>query len=203
MTELLPTSRSQRSDARKHREALISAAAACFAESGYGVALEAIAERAGVGRGTLYRNFKDREALALAVFARELDRLEEIIDPLRPIADTLVRLVRGGASTSALFARIATELRREDANLTSFRELGTRLERALAPAVTQAQARGELAERVTPRDLVVAIRMMAGLLLPSMSEAELADQLSGALALLTDGLRPRPSAPPSPAQAPR
>jgi AcrR family transcriptional regulator len=192
-----------RSDARKHREALLSAAAACFAESGYGVALEVIAERAGVGRGTLYRNFKDREALALALFAREVDRLEAMIDPKRPITDTLVRLVHNGASTSALFARIAAELRQEDANLTSFRELGARLETALAPAVAQAQARGELAGHIGTRHLVIAVRMMNGLLLPAMSEAELAEQLSGALALLTEGLRPRPPAPSSQGPAPR
>ena len=54
---------------------MIDAAAAEFAERGYNVPLDAIAERAGVGRATLYRNFADRGILALAVFEQQLEAL--------------------------------------------------------------------------------------------------------------------------------
>ena len=52
-----------RSDARERREALLTAGEQCFREQGFTVPLEQIADRAGVGRGTLYRNFKDAVTL--------------------------------------------------------------------------------------------------------------------------------------------
>lgn len=185
------STRAPRRDAQRRREALITAAEQCFGEFGYGVALEVVAERAGVGRATLYRNFKDREALALAIFAREVDRMEALIDPSRPIGELIATLVRDGARASALFARIAAELRREDANLSAFRALGERLERALTPAVAHAHATAALSPAIGAHELVLAIRMTGGLILPLMSEAEVDTLISAALALLTKGLLPR------------
>ncbi|MFS0773995.1 TetR/AcrR family transcriptional regulator [Sphingomonas sp. 1P08PE] len=183
--------RAPRRDAQERREALIVAAAACFASDGYGVPLEVVAERAGVGRGTLYRNFPDREALALAIFSREVDRLEAALDPTASIAGTIAAMVRMGAPAVSLFARIAAELHHGDSNLTAFRAIGERLERVVAPAVGQAQARGEIDDRITPRDVVMAMRMAGGLLLPFMDEDEVTDQLAAAMSLLFEGLRPR------------
>lgn len=183
--------RAPRRDAQQRREALIVAAAACFAADGYGVPLEVIAERAGVGRGTLYRNFPDREALALAIFAREVDRLEATIDPTVPIVDTITALIREGAPAMSLFARIAAELQLNDANLAALRSVGERLDQIVAPVVRQARARGEIDERVTSRDIVLAIRMVGGLPMPFMSQDEITDQVRAALSLLSEGLRPR------------
>ena len=64
-----------RADARRNREKLLAAAASAFAESGTEASLEAIAKRASVGIGTLYRHFPTREALIEAAYANELDRL--------------------------------------------------------------------------------------------------------------------------------
>ena len=68
-------------DAQARRDALIAAARLCFARAGYFVPLEDIADAAGVGRGTFYRNFKDRMALALAVFEQEIERMRARLDP--------------------------------------------------------------------------------------------------------------------------
>lgn len=65
-----------RKDAAERRLALLDAAASAFAEQGFDVPLDAIAERAGVGRATLYRNFADRGELAAAVFTAQLDDLD-------------------------------------------------------------------------------------------------------------------------------
>lgn len=62
-----------RRDARRNREKLIAAAQAAFAAADGPVSLEAIARRAGVGIGTLYRHFPTREDLVDAVYASELD----------------------------------------------------------------------------------------------------------------------------------
>jgi AcrR family transcriptional regulator len=67
----------QRADARRNREKLLAAALLLFADRGTDVSLEEVARQAGVGVGTLYRNFPTREALVEAAYLSELDRLHE------------------------------------------------------------------------------------------------------------------------------
>ena len=69
------TARPMRADARRNREALLHAAGELFAEKGTDVSLEAIAARAGVGIGTLYRNFPNREMLVEAAYRTEVEQL--------------------------------------------------------------------------------------------------------------------------------
>lgn len=64
-----------RGDARRNRERLLVAATEAFREADEQVSLEAVARRAGVGIGTLYRHFPTREDLVEAVYLSELDRL--------------------------------------------------------------------------------------------------------------------------------
>ena len=62
-----------RSDARRNREKLLEVATAAFAAAeGRPVSLESIARDAGVGIGTLYRHFPNREALVEAIYRTEL-----------------------------------------------------------------------------------------------------------------------------------
>src|SRR5215469_14608198 len=67
--------RSLRADAQRNRDKLLTAATEAFAEEGETVALETIAQRAGVGIGTLYRHFPSRETLVCAAFRNEVDAL--------------------------------------------------------------------------------------------------------------------------------
>ena len=71
-----------RTDARINREKLVASAAELFATAGVDVSLEAIAKRAGVGIGTLYRHFPTRDALVEAVYHQEVDRLCAAADEL-------------------------------------------------------------------------------------------------------------------------
>src|ERR1700754_5016360 len=68
---------SQRSDARRNREKLLASAGELFASVGTDVSLDAVAKRAGVGIGTLYRNFPTREALVEAAYRAEVAHLCE------------------------------------------------------------------------------------------------------------------------------
>ncbi|BBZ45935.1 TetR/AcrR family transcriptional regulator [Mycobacterium parmense] len=62
-----------RSDARRNREKLLEVATAAFAAAdGRPVSLESIARDAGVGIGTLYRHFPNRQALVEAIYRTEL-----------------------------------------------------------------------------------------------------------------------------------
>lgn len=67
-----------RSDAAKNREHILQVAHDAFAESG-ATSLNAIAKRAGVGAGTLYRHFPTREALILAVYRHDVQRLVDSV----------------------------------------------------------------------------------------------------------------------------
>jgi AcrR family transcriptional regulator len=67
--------RPKRADAARNFDKLLDAARAAFAEEGADVKLEDVARRAGVGIGTLYRNFPDRRDLLEAVYFDEIDGL--------------------------------------------------------------------------------------------------------------------------------
>src|SRR5437867_10457032 len=69
------TDRPLRADAQRNREKLLSAATDAFAADGEDLALETIAARAGVGIGTLYRHFPNRDALIVAAYEHEVDAL--------------------------------------------------------------------------------------------------------------------------------
>ncbi len=66
-----------RKDALQNRQRLLEAADAMFREHGIEVSVGEIAAAAGVGRGTLFRNFPHKEALIAAVLAV---RLAEVLD---------------------------------------------------------------------------------------------------------------------------
>jgi AcrR family transcriptional regulator len=67
--------RPKRADARRNYEKVLVAAREAFAEGGESTALEEIARRAGVGIGTLYRHFPNRQALLEALY---VDEVEEV-----------------------------------------------------------------------------------------------------------------------------
>src|SRR5580658_4984847 len=71
------TERPKRADARRNQERLIAAARLVFADAGVGAAMEAIAREAGVGVGTLYRNFPQRIDLVEAVYSSDVKQLSE------------------------------------------------------------------------------------------------------------------------------
>ena len=60
-----------RSDARENRNRILDVARQAFAE-GDEPSMNQIAQLAGVGPGTLYRNYPSREALAMAVYQQEI-----------------------------------------------------------------------------------------------------------------------------------
>lgn len=80
-----------RSDAQRNRERILEVALAeltCSADA----PLSAIAKKAGVGQGTFYRNFPNREALVLEVYRYEVQQ----------VADTAAQLLETRAPDQAL-----------------------------------------------------------------------------------------------------
>lgn len=74
--------RPQRASSRRNFESLLAAAREVFAADGVNGSLEEIARRAGVGIGTLYRNFPTRQALFEAVYVDEVEALARAADDL-------------------------------------------------------------------------------------------------------------------------
>jgi AcrR family transcriptional regulator len=71
----------RRADTRRNHERILAAAAASLTESGE-LAFNTIAKAAGVGVGTVYRHFPTRDALVLAVYAREVEHLVDVVPAL-------------------------------------------------------------------------------------------------------------------------
>src|SRR3954468_11098781 len=67
--------RPKRADARRNYDKVLAAAREAFAEGGESMALEEIARRAGVGIGTLYRHFPNRQALLEALYVGEVEEV--------------------------------------------------------------------------------------------------------------------------------
>lgn len=70
--------RSLRADARRNREAVLDAAAELFAQDGENVQMDQIAARAGLGVGTLYRHFVDKQALRAAIIGRRFEAVTKL-----------------------------------------------------------------------------------------------------------------------------
>jgi AcrR family transcriptional regulator len=67
-----------RADAQRNLDRLLDVAGECFAERGLDVSIDEIARRAGVGHGTVFRNFPSKDALVLAVVNQHLCELTNI-----------------------------------------------------------------------------------------------------------------------------
>src|ERR1700686_2314084 len=98
MSELLNTERPMRADARRNRARILAAARELFASEDPEVQMDDIARGAGVGVGTVYRHFPDKEALMgelvrerFGLFNEHLGRAlaDQTADPFEALADAL------------------------------------------------------------------------------------------------------------------
>jgi AcrR family transcriptional regulator len=76
--------RAPRADAQRNRARILQAAREMFAAEGPQVSLDQIASRAGVGAGTVHRNFPTKDALIISVIG---DRLTSLADTARSLSD--------------------------------------------------------------------------------------------------------------------
>lgn len=82
-----------RRDAERNRQRILAAAGEVFAEAGLSASLDAVAERAGVGVGTVYRRFPDKEALIDALFEARIDEIVAIATECAELPDPWDALV--------------------------------------------------------------------------------------------------------------
>jgi len=158
--------------AAANRAALLAAAREVFAESGLRAPLNAVARRAGVGQGSLYRHFPDRVALAMAVFEENVDELEALAaEPGVTLGDLIGLLNRHIIGSSAF-----VDLVRAEGHGEGIDALAVRVEQALAAGLAT-DATGAPAG-LTGDDLRLAVAMVAGAVtgIPAASRAQVADR---------------------------
>ena len=97
--------RSARSDAMANREAILEAARQLFAEKGLAAEIREIAERAGVGVGSLYRHFESREGLIRAVMEAAAEDLVKRVRAVATESDPKVAIREIIHAGAALFER--------------------------------------------------------------------------------------------------
>ena len=155
------TSRKLRADAVRNRERVLAAAKAVFSTGGADASLEAVARRAGVGIGTLYRHFPTREALYKAVYQHEVQQLWELAERLKDEAAPVEALRRG---MRAIVEFVATKKGMSAAlalAVTGFSELharsSPRLEEAARNLLKRAVAAGEIRSGIDSGDLMRAV----------------------------------------------
>ena len=150
-----------RADAERNRRRLIAAAVEMFGERGLEVGVGEIAERAGVGRGTLFRNFASKEALIAAVVVA---RLRESVDRGRLALEE-------SDPAEALFDLIDSTLVRQQTDRTIFEALADtwmanpeiraahgEMVEMLAELLGRAQAAGAVRDDVSAVDVLLMVK---------------------------------------------
>jgi AcrR family transcriptional regulator len=182
--------RKLRADAQRNRDALLLAAAAAFAENGVETSLEDIALRAGVGIGTLYRNFPTREALIEAVYRNEVERLCDAVADLQaelPPDEALAAWMQQFVAHVARKRGMAMALKRAagDGPSELFVYAHERIRVAMCTLLDAGISAGTVRADVDPMDL---IRAMSGICL-AIDQPGWIDQARRLVTLLMDGMR--------------
>lgn len=173
-----------RADARRNRDRVLLAAREAFAASGFGVPLDEIAARAGVGPGTVYRHFPTKEALFEAVTQARVEDL---------VADARAR--SGAADPGAAFFGFLGRIRQEARVKRDLPDaiavpgpLQDALQEAIGVLLSRAQQAGAVRADVSTGDLIVLFKAAIAAFQDMSVAAATREQV---FAVITDGLRPR------------
>lgn len=150
-----------RADAERNRRALLDAAQELFAERGLEVGVGEIAERAGVGRGTLFRNFPSKERLIAAIAAELMHdaaasgrRSLDAADPGQAVFDFVEEMAGRQQQGRALFEAVADEfLANEEIRTAQAEVLGV-----LDQLLERAQTAGEIRPDVGGIDVMMMMK---------------------------------------------
>jgi AcrR family transcriptional regulator len=184
--------RPKRADARRNYEKVLTAAREAFSEGGESTALEEIARRAGVGIGTLYRHFPNRQALLEALYVDEVEevcrtaaQLDDGDDPWEALNGWFERFIAYLATKRALAHELLNYL---DHDAALFQVCRASLFDAGDPLLKRAQAAGVVRPDV---NIAEVIQMVMGIGKIPASDPRQNEHI---LRIALDGLRYRPEA---------
>jgi len=177
-----------RADARRNSDSLLQAALEVFATSGVDAPVREIAEKAGVGIGTVYRHFPQRADLVAAVFRREIDACADaatILAAEYSPADALAQWMQRCAAFINTKRGLASALHSGDP---TFDPLPAYFESRLMPAFRRlldaAVEAGEVRADVNADDLLNAVSSLC-----HHNSGKDPDYTARMISLLADGLR--------------
>ncbi|MCR2800110.1 MULTISPECIES: TetR/AcrR family transcriptional regulator [unclassified Microbacterium] len=154
----------------ENRRALLRAAREVFAEYGLSAPFSAVAKRAGVGQGSLYRHFPDRTALAAALFEENVAAIEAHTAPDdRTLEDLFDVIVDQAVVSTALIDLMVRN--RHDAHVVA---LGDRFRQVVDRLLVRERQAGHVGAHVDTADIMLAVGMLAGELART-DEADRAD----------------------------
>jgi AcrR family transcriptional regulator len=189
-----------RADARRNRDQIIAAARDIFSRQGPDLPMEEIARAAGVGVGTLYRRFPDRDGLIAAVardnFTRVLIEARASIAEEPTAWDALVRFLRHSQELklSVQLAMVAPKVASVMAGGVLTHEVHDALLRELDAVVHAAQAEGALRKDIDTGDVAMAFALLLRQL-PSTNDEVARFGLDRCMGVMLDGFRAQPSYP--------
>jgi AcrR family transcriptional regulator len=180
--------RPQRADARANHDKLVAAARALFTEKGTSAPLEEVAERAGVGIGTLYRHFPTRQTLLEAVYVDEVEAMARAATELEelPPWDALSQWLHQYVGFAATKRALNEALMETDPSSNVLLTCRTAIVGAGTTLVERAQRAGVVRNDTTFPDIV---RMVGAIALVPTEDPEQKNRL---LELALDGLRYHP-----------
>ncbi|PAD88187.1 TetR family transcriptional regulator [Niallia circulans] len=180
--------RRQRADAQRNINALLQSAMTVFATSGVDAPMREIAEKAGVGIGTVYRHFPQRSDLIVAVFRQEVDACADAAEDLAAKyepGEALARWMQRYVDFISAKRGLAAALHSGNP---AYETLPAYFEKRLNPTLKHlletAAAAGEVRTDIEP---YVLLRAAAGLC--TAVHEENPDYARDMVALLVDGLR--------------
>ncbi|MFD0306221.1 TetR/AcrR family transcriptional regulator [Streptomyces sp. NPDC127119] len=182
ISEIVATRRPHRKDAARNYDALLTAAREAFAEQGAEASLEDIARRAGVGIGTLYRNFPTRRHLFESLYADEVNSLCEVAEEVADLApwEALTAWLDRFAGYMVTKRAVREALNDESEIFAACRDS---MYAAGTPLFERAQRAGEARTDMTFVDL---LRMVAGITATTFDDDTQRDRV---MAIALDGVR--------------
>jgi AcrR family transcriptional regulator len=183
-----------RADARRNREQIIEAARELFIRVGTDVPMEEIAKTAGVGVGTLYRRFPDRDELIKAVSLDNFGRLLEVarrIEREEPNPATALGTLLHSSLELRLGITMTAVSPRTFESIQHSPELTKQRDEVIGIAsrlLERAQQDGEMRTDIGIGDVVLALIMVSRLIPPT--DSPLSEMVFRRLVtLMMDGLR--------------
>ncbi|MGH1367692.1 MAG: TetR/AcrR family transcriptional regulator [Maritimibacter sp.] len=178
----------RRADFAHNREAIMEAAHEVFAEKGVNAPLDAIAQKAGVGRATFFRHFSDRRELIDALLDREITRLEGIARETPLTDESLFVLTEIFFADMIRYAVIADYLRAQDSDDEKLALGIDRLHAIFRPSFDLALKAGLVREDLRVGDIVIfAVMLSAAATTPHIGP----EGMKRAYSIVFEGIRPQ------------
>ena len=190
---VLTPCRPMRADAVKNRLRILEAAEEVFAARGVAAPIDEVAERAGVGVGTLYRHFPNKEALFEAIVQTRLEELAQAAAaPPGPgdAGEAFFSFVREFASKVTNKHDLIDALGAAGIDIKSrCAATADELEAGVAKMLERAEAAGSVRKGVTTREVM---GLVVGVCQASEHTELDADSRLRMVEIVCDGLRPPP-----------